>query len=231
MSLIPQLTNPYLDALIIGLGYGLGVCTASCLPYVAGYVAGIGAGFRQGIRVTLIFNAGRIVAYAMLGAIVGLIGGLLTVVASETISPLQVYSSLVFGAITIVIGIGVVWKARRPSECGLYAVNAPAPGKFGQFGVDAGAFSLGLSRGLIICPPLALLLLYALPFSTPLGSVTLAVLFGLGTTFSPLLVLGGVTGWLLNKAPLFRKWISLAGGVILIMLGVISLITSLTQIT
>ena len=231
MSLIPQLTNPYLDALIIGLGYGLGVCTASCLPYVAGYVAGIGAGFRQGIRVTLIFNAGRIVAYAMLGAIVGLIGGLLTVVASETISPLQVYSSLVFGAITIVIGIGVVWKARRPSECGLHAVNAPAPGKFGQFGVDAGAFSLGLSRGLIICPPLALLLLYALPFSNPLGSVTLAVLFGLGTTFSPLLVLGGVTGWLLNKAPLFRKWISLAGGVILIMLGVISLITSLTQIT
>jgi len=70
-----------------------------------------------------------------------------------------------------------------------------------------------------------------LPFSTPLGSVTLAVLFGLGTTISPLLILGGVTGWLLNKAPLFRKWISRAGGVILIMLGVISLITSSTQLT
>jgi sulfite exporter TauE/SafE len=231
MSLLPQLTNPYLDALIIGLGYGLGVCTASCLPYVAGYVAGTGAGFRQGIRITLIFNAGRIVAYAILGAIVGLIGGLLSVVASEAISPLQVYSSLVFGSITIVIGTSVVWKARFPPECGLHTVNASAPGKFGRFGVDAGAFSLGLSRGLIICPPLALLLLYALPFSNPLGSVTLAVLFGLGTTISPLLVLGGITGWLLNKAPLFRRWISLAGGVILIMLGVISLITSLTQLT
>lgn len=228
MSFIPQLTNPYLDALIIGLGYGLGVCTASCLPYVAGYVAGIGAGFRQGIRVTLIFNAGRIVAYALVGALVGLVGGLLTVVASDAIAPFQVYSSLVFGAITIVIGIGVIWKAKRNLGCDLHAT---ASAKFGRFGVDAGAFSLGLSRGLIICPPLALLLLYALPFSTPLGSVTLAVLFGLGTTISPLLVLGGVTGWLLNKAPLFRKWISLAGGVILIMLGVISLITSLTQLT
>lgn len=231
MSLIPQLTNPYLDALIIGLGYGLGVCTASCLPYVAGYVAGIGAGFRQGIRVTLIFNAGRIVAYALLGALVGLLGGILTIVAPEAISPFQVYSSLVFGAITIVIGIGVLWKARRTPECSLHAVNPPSSGKLGRFGVDVGAFSLGLSRGLIICPPLALLLLYALPFSTPLGSVTLAVLFGIGTTISPLLILGGVTGWLLNKAPLFRKWISLAGGVILIMLGVISLITSLTQLT
>lgn len=231
MSLIPQLTNPYLDALVIGVGYGLGVCTASCLPYVAGYVAGTGAGFRQGIRITLIFNAGRILAYALIGALVGLIGGLLAVVASEAISPFQVYSSLVFGAITIAIGIGLILKARRPPGCSLHTAKTATSSKFSRFGVDFGAFSLGLSRGLIICPPLALLLLYAIPFSTPLGSLTLAVLFGLGTTVSPLLVLGGVTGWLLNKAPLFRKWISLAGGIILITLGVISLITSLTQLT
>jgi len=31
---------------------------------------------------------------------------------------------------------------------------------------------------------------------------------------------GGVTGWLLNKAPLFRKWISIMGAVILIVLGI-----------
>jgi hypothetical protein len=38
--------------------------------------------------------------------------------------------------------------------------------------------------------------------------------------------LGGVTGWLLNKAPLFRKWISLAGGGILILLGIITIASS-----
>jgi sulfite exporter TauE/SafE len=89
-----------------------------------------------------------------------------------------------------------------------------------------------LSRGLIICPPLiSLLLIYALPFSSPLGSMTLAVLFGLGTTISPLLLLGGVTGWLLNKAPLFRKWISIAGGVALIVLGIFTLASSITQLS
>ena len=82
------------------------------------------------------------------------------------------------------------------------------------------AFTLGFSRGLIVCPPLVLLLLYSIPFGAPIDSLAVAVLFGLGTAFSPLLLLGGVTGWLLNKAPLFRKWISIMGAGILIVLGI-----------
>jgi hypothetical protein len=45
-----------------------------------------------------------------------------------------------------------------------------------------------------------------------------------------MLLLGGVTGWLLNKAPLFRKWVSLAGAGTLIVLGLVSLISSLIQL-
>jgi hypothetical protein len=71
------------------------------------------------------------------------------------------------------------------------------------------------------------LLVYSLPFSTPIGSLSLAVLFGLGTVLSPMLFLGGVTGWLLNKAPLFRTWVSMGGAAVLILLGASSLINSL----
>ena len=231
MSLIPEISNPYLGSFAIGLGYGLGVCTASCLPYVTSYVAGIGAGFRKGVKITLIFNLGRILAYALIGALIGVFSGIISLVAPGAISPFQVYSSLVFGIVTIIIGAYILLKARKPSECNVQGANIPLH-KTGRFGFDFGAFSLGLSRGLIICPPLiSLLLLYALPFSNPLGSMTLAVLFGLGTTISPLLVLGGVTGWLLNKAPLFRKWISIAGGVALIVLGIFTVTSSITQLT
>jgi len=45
---------------------------------------------------------------------------------------------------------------------------------------------------------------------------------------SPILVLGGVTGWLLNKAPLFHKLISIAGGAVLIVLGVVTIVSSIT---
>jgi sulfite exporter TauE/SafE len=214
MSLIPQISNPYLGAFIGGLLYGLAVCTASCLPVVTSYIAGVGAGFTKGVKVTLIFNSGRILAYTLIGALLGLFSGLFRVFISEAaISPFQVYSSFAFGIVTIIIGAAILIRARKPCECTLDGVqNSSANSKVGRFGVNFGAFSLGLSRGLIVCPPLIALLLYSLPFTSPIGSVVIALLFGFGTALSPIILLGGVTGWLLNKAPLFRKWISLVGG-------------------
>ena len=70
MSAIPEISNPYIGSFAIGLIYGLGVCIASCLPIVAGYIAGMGAGFRKGVRVTLIFNSGRVLGYALIGLLI-----------------------------------------------------------------------------------------------------------------------------------------------------------------
>ncbi len=229
MSLIPDISNPYLGAFTGGLLYGFAVCTASCLPILTSYIAGIGAGFSQGVKVSLIFNSGRILAYALIGGLLGLFSGVFRLFISDTaLSPFQIYSSFAFGIVTIIIGAAILLKARKPCNCNQQTNLVPI--KAGKFGFDAGAFSLGLSRGLIICPPLIALLIYSLPFSSPLGTVGIAVLFGLGTTLSPILLLGGVTGWLLNKAPLFRQWISMAGSAILIALGIITIISSGVQL-
>jgi len=232
MSLIPQTSNPYLGAFAGGVLYGLVVCTASCLPYITSYIAGIGAGFRKGIGVTLIFSGGRLVSYALIGALVGLFSGLFRLfVSTSAISPFQTYSSLAFGIVTIIIGASVLLKYRKPCECtSIDTKSMITKARSGRFGFDLGAFSLGLSRGLIICPPLIALLIYSLPFSSPIGSVALAVVFGLGTVLSPILLLGGLTGWLFNKAPLFRKWVALGGAGILILLGVTTMINSMIQL-
>jgi sulfite exporter TauE/SafE len=228
MSLIPEISNPYLGALAGGFLYGLVVCTASCLPIVTSYIAGVGAGFSRGVKISLIFNSGRVLAYALIGGLVGLFSSLFRLFVSDTaISPFQVYSSIAFGAVTIVIGVSIYLKSRKPCNCDSQNTNTKATGRFG---FDVGAFSLGLSRGLVICPPLIALLIYSLPFTSPVGSVGIALLFGLGTTLSPILLLGGVTGWLLNKAPLFQRWISIAGAVILIMLGIVTIVSSIIQL-
>jgi cytochrome c-type biogenesis protein len=229
MSLIPEINNPYLGAFTGGLLYGLAVCTASCLPYIASYIAGIGADFRKGITVTLVFSLGRIAAYAVIGAAVGLFSGLLrSLFSGSLLSPFQLYSSLAFGLVTIIIGVSVLVKYRRPCECNASGSKSLLKqSKSRWLGFDFGAFSLGLSRGLILCPPLIALLVYSVPFSNPIGSLGLAVLFGLGTVLSPMLLLGGLTGLLLNKAPLLRKWISIGGAGILIVLGAITVLTSL----
>jgi thiol:disulfide interchange protein DsbD len=232
MSLIPQASSPYLAAFTGGLLYGLAVCTASCLPYIASYIAGIGAGFRKSLTVTMIFNGGRVAAYALIGCLVGLFSGLFRLfIANTAISLFQTYSSLAFGVVTMIIGASIIFRMRSPCECGTPKTGSvTVPSKMGRFAFDFKAFTLGLSRGLILCPPLVALLLYSLPFSTPLGSVALAVLFGLGTALSPMVLLGGATGWLLNKAPLLRKWISIGGAVVLILLGLYSFVTAIVHI-
>ena len=228
MSLLPGIPNPYLEALAVGLLYGTVFCTSSCLPYLASYIAGIGADFRKGVTTTVIYNIGRVTAYALIGGLIGILSGVFHFVVDESsLAVFQQYSSYGFSIVTIIIGITILLKSRSAShdcnpEC---AKNLGSRKIWGRF--DLRALSLGFSRGLIVCPPLAALLLYSVPFGAPIDSFALAVLFGLGTSLSPMLVLGGVTGWLFRKAPLFRKWLTIAGGGVLVVLGVLTLISTL----
>jgi cytochrome c-type biogenesis protein len=226
MSLIPELSNPYMTSFVSGLLYGLVACTATCLPYLASYIAGTGADFRKGTIATLTFNSGRIIAYTLIGAIVGIFSGLFHFIYEDsTVSIFQAYSTIAFSIVTIIIGATLLYKNRKPScECSQPSI---IPKKRFVGRMDMGAFTLGLSRGLILCPPLLALLLYSVPFASPVDSVAFAVLFGVGTAISPMLVLGGVTGWLLNKAPLLRTWIAIAGAAVLILLGFSTLISSI----
>lgn len=56
MTVLQQISNPYLASLILGLLYGLTFCTSACLPYITSYIAGIGAGFRKGVIATPIYK-------------------------------------------------------------------------------------------------------------------------------------------------------------------------------
>ena len=221
MSLIAGIANPYLGALADGFLFGLAVCTSSCLPYIASYIAGINAGFRKGVLVTAIFNLGRIVAYGVIGAIIGIFKLLID---DSLLLSAQQYSAPAFGVVSIAIGVFLLLKIRKNKGCANEEKTASIRflGKF-----DVGAFTLGFSRGLVICTPLMALLAYSIPFGSPIDSVALAVLFGIGTSLSPILLFGGATGWLLSKAPLLRKWVALGGAALLIILGTITLLSAI----
>jgi len=216
LTLLSEISNPYLGSLILGMLYGLTFCTSVCLPYVISYIAGIGAGFRKGVMVTSIYNSGRVTAYALIGGLAGLFK---TLVSDAFFLSYQKYSPIAFGFAIILIGASMF--LRKKSSTGTCIIE-----KREHLGItkkltqkfDIRAFSMGFTRGLVLCPPLIALLLAALALSQT-NIIMLAVLFGLGTAVSPLLILGGATGWLLNKAPLFSRWISKISAGILIMLG------------
>ncbi|MEM3880359.1 MAG: sulfite exporter TauE/SafE family protein [Candidatus Bathyarchaeia archaeon] len=221
MSFLIEMANLYIEAFTIGLLYGLAFCTSACLPYVASYIAGVGADFRRGVIITLTYNVGRVAAYAIIGILAGILSSIFRFVVDEsTIATLQNYASYVLATVTIAIGLNIILKSKSASQNCVLDVNSKMDKHHGK--IDIHAFLLGFSRGLIICPPLAMLLLYAIPFSSTFDSSILPVLFGIGTTISPILLVGGVIGWLLNKAPLFRRTLSIIGGAALILRGIIA---------
>lgn len=228
MSLLPGISNPFVAAFALGLSYGFVFCTLACLPFTASYIAGIGAGLRKGVIVALVYNSGRVTAYAIIGATIGLFK---LMMSAEMLSSFQMFSSFAFAIITIVIGISILFRNKSTSQtcnnCNTKnSTNLTLNRTSRTF--DFHAFLLGLSRGLIICPPLLLLLVtYSAAFTVALDSFILALLFGICTAISPTLLIAGIDGWLLNKAPLFKKWVSILGGVLLIALGLNTLISAI----
>jgi cytochrome c-type biogenesis protein len=226
MSVLEQIANPYLASLALGLLYGFVVCTSSCLPYLASYIAGIKAGFRKGLTITAIYNAGRVAAYAVIGTIAGLLRTLVDEAFFETY---QAIFSVIFAIVIIVIGVSIFFKKSSCNTC--VPENVEHKGGLEGFRqhFDVRAFFMGFSKGFVLCPPLVAFLLYALT-NYQANTTVLAVLFGLGTALSPMLILAAVVGWLLEKAPLFRKWTSILGAIALILLGVSILALALIEI-
>ena len=225
MSVLEQISNPYVASLTLGLLYGFTVCTSACLPYVASYIAGIKAGFRKGVTVTAIYNLGRVAAYAVIGTLAGLLKSFVDDAFFETY---QTIFSGIFGAVVIVIGVSIFFKKQSCGTCMPQKVEAKGGLDAFKQNFDVRAFFMGFSRGFVLCPPLVAFLLYAIT-NYQANYTVLAALFGLGTALSPMLILAGVVGLLLEKAPLFRKWTSMLGGVVLVLLGVSVLALALIE--
>jgi sulfite exporter TauE/SafE len=224
MTLLPEIPNPYIASFALGLLYGSTFCASACLPYILSYIASIGAGFRKGVIVTSIYNSGRVTAYALIG---GLTGILKLLVSDAFLFSYQKYALFAFGIVVVIISINILRKNRSSScVCSVEESKKLGLKKLNER-FDIHAFSMGLTKGLIVCPPLLGLLVYSITSSAPIDSFILPVLFGLGTALSPLLLLSGVTGWLLNKAPLFSRWISRIGAAILLLLGLNMLLTAI----
>ena len=80
----------------------------------------------------------------------------------------------------------------------------------------------GLLHGLVLC--ISTCLTYVTTYIVGIAANFRkgVVLLGIGTALSLILLLGGATGLLLNKTPLFHKWISIVGAATPIVLGVLA---------
>ena len=218
-----------MNPLWIGLAGGAGAC-AHCLGMCGGFALHLSRAGGPGrvLGRQLAWHAGKTCTYTFLGAVAGFGGGWVRSLAG--LGRLQ--DALAYAAGGVMILMGLVLMGALPAfassrdngqEKGILAAVFRS---FFQQPTAGGALALGLATGFLPCPIVLAFLAYsAQTGSVAAGMVTMAAM-GVGTAWSLLAL--GMTGHLIGAR--FRRWGAAAGGILLLLLGVVTLLRGTTAL-
>lgn len=201
----------YVGVLAMGFFYGLTLCSFSCIPLIGPYIFGTQGGFKRGFDATAIFVISRVVTYTLLGGLSGLVGS----IALERLDSGWLFT--VAGGLILLIGGMVIFQPR--SSCRQQGqVHKPRRRPWVHMMI------LGFSTSLMPCLPLSAVLLYAATTQSFMTGCLLALMFGIGTSASPLYYIGGAAGWLSekirNEIPRYNGLLRIICGVIMTIFGI-----------
>ncbi len=203
----------YFLFLTTGFAVGFGHCIGMCGPIVVSLSLNIQN--KSVVVPHLLYNAGRVVTYAILGGIMGATGSF-TRVASN-IAAIQKGAMIFAGVLIALMGIGMsgwiplgrIFKDTTP----LGGVISKGFEKISRTRSTAAYFPLGLLLGLLPCGPVYTALIAAAragmealnPYDGVAVGVMLMAVFGLGTVPALFIVarLAGM-GWLKSRAKIYQ---------------------------
>ncbi len=205
-----------------GVFFGAGPCLISCGPLILGYIIGTRKNSRQSLKVWVLFSLARISVYIALGLLTYLLSQL--VIQHLYSSRFLDFFSLAAGLFIFFLGLTVFFdKGRNHKFCEFFKQN------FTQ-GYNRGPIILGILLGILPCSPLlGVLFFIALISKNYFQSSLYAFSFGLGSLFSPLLILAIFAGvlpkWLKDRQKIYLIFQRICG-ILLCYLGSV-LITSI----
>lgn len=205
----------YIDLFVSGVSLSWGPCLAFCAPILIPYIAGTQKGWLPGLKLTLTFSLSRIIPYAILSAIAAGVGQFLIASFYQTKQGMLFY--LAAGALITFLGLMILLgKTPHLKFCARLQ-------KFGcAIGIKEIAL-LGIMVGFAPCLPLLAVLAYTgFHAQNILHGLFLGLIFGLGTLFSPLILIGPAAGsipQLIWKKPLAYKIFARICGLVLVYLG------------
>lgn len=180
---------------------GNGPCLLICAPIVLSYVGGASQndgsspGWKSGLQLVIVFSLARLFACSLLG----FFSVIFYRFVFDIIAGKGAYLQQALGVLIVLTGIAYFIDTSRgllpPNPlCGfLRAKMAKNTGR--------GAVLFGLLIGFSPCAPhLAVLTFIAATAKDPLWGLLGGFFFGLGTTITPLIPLGAMTGLLTDKA-------------------------------
>ncbi|MFT5873773.1 MAG: sulfite exporter TauE/SafE/copper chaperone CopZ [Clostridium sp.] len=159
------------------------------------------------IKPALLYNAGRVVSYTIIGGIVGSLGSVLSLSISAK-AGLQIFA----GVFMIIMGLNMSgyslfrkFNIRLPWSACSVKKKPKAP------------FLVGVLNGLMPCGPLQTMQLYALGTGSAVNGALSMFIFSLGTV--PLMLTFGALSGLISKG--YTKTLLKFSGILVVVLGII----------
>ena len=190
------LADPARGGLLLVLVLGLAAGVSTCMALIGGLVLGVSAAHAASLRTSasarppllvrmrpqLAFNAGRVVGFALLGAVLGGLGSTLSL-------PARIMAVLVLAVAVVMFLLGVRLTGVSP-RIAAWSPRLPA-GLGGALGIDsaaAGSYShartavVGAATFFLPCGFTQAVQIYALSTASPLVGGAAMAIFALGTT-------------------------------------------------
>jgi len=204
------------EGLSTGLTLGLATgtaCIASCGPIYLSYLMGEKRTGFQSLWVILKLNGGRFIAYAIFGALAGMLGGVIPV---SVRAPLTYAGYILFSAYMF---MSVIRVRKTCSGCSTSKLLK----------ITGNPFLLGFLTGFSVCPAFLIALTVAFDTSGPLSGMMLFIGFFAGTTvyMLPFALFGLLTvkDWVTKVARMITLIVALYFGA----LGIRGIVTWITQ--
>lgn len=182
----------------------VGMCGGIMLSQTVGNVS---TNKLEAMKPSLLYNAGRVISYTILGAIIGAVGSVFSLSFKSK------------ATVQIIAGMFMIMMGLNMSGFSLFRkFQIKLPKTFCKFkNKSRSPFIVGLLNGFMPCGPLQTMQIFALGTGSPVKGALSMLVFSLGTV--PLMLTFGVLSGILSKG--YTKRILKLSGVMIIVLGII----------
>lgn len=189
---------------LTGVAFGTGFCSISCLPAISACILGNSRKKADGLSAMASFSAGKLLVATLLGGVcAGLGRALLESLGTDFFSGAS-------GLFTLFAGLVLIFRPARTSCDKRCAGHAPP-------------FLLGMASPFTPCLPYAAMMAAAAASGSVAKGAAIAVVFTLGTSFSPLIFISLAMGWvgagMARKIPLHIQGFSRFAGILVVLSG------------
>lgn len=211
------------EIFVAGTLLGNGPCLFICIPLVIPYIAGFPQAdtqapfWKAGFKLALVFSLSRLLSYSILG----FFSVLFYRFVFGVIGAKGAYLQVVLGVLIVLIGLIYLFNIKNSSFenplCNFLRLKIGGKHKLNMF-------IFGALAGFSACPPLLAILTYiAATAKNPFYGLVGGFVFGAGTLITPLIPLGALAGFIVDKVkrfPYLLASVRAISAVILIYFGV-----------